>query len=208
MYTHPEIDRDKIKPQEALEILKAGNLRFINNIRENKDYPSLLERTKNAQHPFASILSCSDSRAPVELIFDQAIGDIFSVRLAGNIASKEAIGSLEFGVKYLKSKLLVVLGHTSCGAIKASCDNFEDASITDVLSKITPCFEFEQSTIDDRNSSNFEFVQSITDLNVKYQIRTILENSKIIEDLYEANEICIIGAIYNIQNGEVKFFES
>jgi carbonic anhydrase len=110
MYKHPSIDRDKMTPAEGLQILKEGNQRFVNNLRENKDYPSLLEKTKNQQHPFVSILSCSDSRAPVELIFDQAIGDIFSVRLAGNIASKDAIGSLEFGIKYLKSKLLVILG--------------------------------------------------------------------------------------------------
>ena len=107
MYKHPTIDRDKMTPAEGLQILKEGNQRFVNNLRENKDYPSLLEKTKNQQHPFVSILSCSDSRAPVELIFDQAIGDIFSVRLAGNIASKDAIGSLEFGIKYLKRRTSV-----------------------------------------------------------------------------------------------------
>jgi len=208
MYTHPEIDRDKITPSQALEILKAGNLRFISNLRQNKDYQSLIENTKNSQHPFASILSCSDSRAPVELIFDQAIGDIFSVRLAGNIASEDAIGSLEFGIKYLKSKLLVVLGHTSCGAVKACCDNFKDAHITQVISSITPCLDQENTVSSDRTSANSEFVQKISDLNVKHQIEHILSKSDIINDLYKNNDISIIGAMYDIQNGEVKFFES
>jgi len=189
-----------------LQILKEGNQRFVNNLRENKDYPSLLEKTKNQQHPFVSILSCSDSRAPVELIFDQAIGDIFSVRLAGNIASKDAIGSLEFGIKYLKSKLLVILGHTSCGAVKACCDHFKDASITDVVAKITPCLDQEQTTADLRNSSNAEFVQNVSDLNVKHQINEILEHSEIIADLYQKNQISIIGGMYNIESGEVHFF--
>ena len=208
MYTHPEIDRDKITPSQALEILKSGNLRFISNLRQNKDYQSLIENTNISQHPFASILSCSDSRAPVELIFDQAIGDIFSVRLAGNIASEDAIGSLEFGIKYLKSKLLVVLGHTSCGAVKACCDNFKDAHITQVISSITPCLDQEKTVSSDRTSANSEFVQKISDLNVKHQIEHILSKSDIINDLYKNNEISIIGAMYDIQNGEVKFFES
>ena len=208
MYKHPLIDRDKMAPSEALKILKEGNHRFINNLRMNNDYPALLENTKNQQHPFASILSCSDSRAPVELIFDQAIGDIFSVRLAGNIASTDAIGSLEFGLKYLKSKLLVVLGHTSCGAVKACCDNFEDASITDVVAKITPCLDLEKTTKDQRSSTNMEFVQKVSDLNVKYQMKEILEKSEIISKLYEKNQISIIGGMYNLENGEVNFFES
>ena len=207
MYKHPSIDRDKMTPAEGLQILKEGNQRFVNNLRENKDYPSLLEKTKNQQHPFVSILSCSDSRAPVELIFDQAIGDIFSVRLAGNIASKDAIGSLEFGIKYLKSKLLVILGHTSCGAVKACCDNFKDASITDVVAKITPCLAQEEATTDLRNSSNAQFVQNVSDLNVKHQINEILEQSEIIADLYQKNQISIIGGMYNIESGEVHFFE-
>lgn len=206
MYKHPSIDRDKMTPAEGLQILKEGNQRFVNNLRENKDYPSLLEKTKNQQHPFVSILSCSDSRAPVELIFDQAIGDIFSVRLAGNIASKDAIGSLEFGIKYLKSKLLVILGHTSCGAVKACCDHFKDASITDVVAKITPCLDQEKTTADLRNSSNVEFVQNVSDLNVKHQINEILEHSEIIADLYQKNQISIIGGMYNIESGEVHFF--
>ena len=147
-------------------------------------------------------------KAAVELIFDQAIGDIFSVRLAGNIASEDAIGSLEFGIKYLKSKLLVVLGHTSCGAVKACCDNFKDAHITQVVSSITPCLYQEKTFSSDRTSANSDFVQKISDLNVKHQIEYILSKSDIINNLYKNNEISIIGAMYDIQSGEVKFFES
>ena len=136
MYTHPLLDRDKITPREALEILVEGNRRFSDNVTANRDVRQLLQITKDKQHPFASVLSCSDSRAPVEMLFDQALGDIFSVRLAGNIATNYAIASLEFGTKYLGSKLIVVLGHSSCGAIKAACDDFKDGHITQLIELI------------------------------------------------------------------------
>ncbi|MDO9206470.1 carbonic anhydrase, partial [Methylotenera sp.] len=132
MYKHPLLDRDKMTPQEALDILIDGNHRFSNNLTANKDLHNLVMMTKDKQHPFVSMLSCSDSRAPVEMVFDQALGDVFSVRLAGNIASDKAIGSLEFGCKYLGSKLIVVLGHTGCGAVKAACDNFKDGHIGEI----------------------------------------------------------------------------
>ncbi|MDP3302537.1 MAG: carbonic anhydrase, partial [Methylotenera sp.] len=122
MYKHPLLDRDKMTPKEALDILLEGNHRFENNLAAHKDLQALVGLTKDKQHPFASVLSCSDSRAPVEMLFDQALGDVFSVRLAGNVASTLAIGSLEFSTKYLGSKLVMVLGHTSCGAVKAACD--------------------------------------------------------------------------------------
>jgi len=127
MYKHPLLNRDKMSPQEALDLLIEGNHRFTNNLTVNKDLLSLVSITKDRQHPFCSFLSCSDSRAPVEMLFDQALGDVFSVRLAGNIASDKVIGSLEFSSKYLGSKIIVVLGHTDCGAVKAACDNFREA---------------------------------------------------------------------------------
>ena len=136
MYKHPLLDRDKMSPQEALDILIEGNERFVNEIESEKDFKSLIHLTKEKQHPFASVLSCSDSRAPVELLFDQALGDVFSVRLAGNIASDKGIGSLEFGSKYLGAKLIVVMGHTSCGAVKAACDDFKDGHIGEIINMI------------------------------------------------------------------------
>jgi carbonic anhydrase len=165
--------------------------------------------TKDRQHPFASILSCSDSRAPTELLFDQALGDIFSVRLAGNIASDKAIGSLEFSTKYLGSKLIVVMGHSSCGAVKAACDDFKDGHIGEIINLIKPSIRHEKSVIspDKRNSNNADFVEKINLLNVRHQIDTIVRLSDIVDDMLESHQIGIIGANYNIATGKVEFLE-
>lgn len=209
MYKHPLLDRDKMTPHEALNILIEGNQRFRTDNDENKDFRALIQITKERQHPFASFLSCSDSRAPVELLFDQALGDVFSVRLAGNIASDKAIGSLEFASKYLGSKLIVVMGHTSCGAVKAACDNFMDGHIGEIINLIKPAIRYEQSVTDpnERNSSNPDFVEKINQLSVRYQIDSIIRCSDIIDDMLEKQQIGIIGAIYDIATGKVNFLE-
>jgi carbonic anhydrase len=207
MYKHPLLDRDKMSPQEALDILIEGNQRFINNQTSPKDFQSLIEITKDKQHPFTSFLSCSDSRAPVELLFDQALGDVFSVRLAGNIASDKGIGSLEFASKYLGSKLIVVLGHTSCGAVKAACDNFREGHIGEIINHIRPAVRKEKTVLENRDSSNEDFLAKVCELNVKTQIKQILHSSDIIEDLLAEKQIGLIGAIYDVASGEVKFLE-
>ncbi|MDO9150161.1 MAG: carbonic anhydrase [Methylotenera sp.] len=209
MYKHPLLNRDLMSPKEALDILIEGNIRFTSNYSEDKDFQSLLNITKDKQHPFASFLSCSDSRAPVELLFDQALGDIFSVRLAGNIASDKAIGSLEFGSKYLGSKLIVVMGHTSCGAVKAACDDFKDGHIGEIINFIKPSIRHEKTVLnkDDRNSKNPDFVQKINVLNVKHQIDTIIRQSDIVNDMIEARQIAIVGSIYDLATGKVNFLE-
>lgn len=209
MYKHPLLDRDKMTPQEALDILIEGNHRFRNDMEEDKDFKALIHITKEKQHPFASFLSCSDSRAPVELLFDQALGDIFSVRLAGNIASDKAIGSLEFSTKYLGSKLIVVMGHTACGAVKAACDDFKDGHIGEIINLIKPSIRHEKTvkSAEKRTSSNPDFVEKINKLNVKYQIDTIIRLSDIVDDMLEAHQIGIIGGIYNIATGKVDFLE-
>lgn len=207
MYKHPQIDRDKISPQEALDILIEGNYRFTNNLIGSKDMPSLVELNKNKQHPFASFLSCSDSRAPVELLFDQALGDIFSVRLAGNIASDKCIGSLEFSSKYLGSKLIVVMGHSSCGAVKAACDDFKDGHIGEIVNMIKPAIRHEKTVLVDRNSKNEAFVHKICELNVRYQIDQIIRTSDIIQDMIVAKKIGVVGGVYSLDTGEVKFLE-
>ena len=158
MYKHPLLNRDKMTPKQALDILVEGNHRFLNNFLDEKDYRSLIQLTKDKQHPFASVLGCADSRAPVEILFDQALGDIFSVRLAGNVASDKAIGSLEFSHKYLDSKLLVVLGHTKCGAIRAACDNFRDGHIGEIINFIRPSLRREKTIKTNRTSKNNKFV--------------------------------------------------
>jgi carbonic anhydrase len=207
MYKHPLLDRDKMSPQEALDILIEGNHRFVNNLSSNKDLQSLVNITKDKQHPFTSILSCSDSRAPVEMVFDQALGDVFSVRLAGNIASDKAIGSIEFSSKYLGSKLVVVLGHTSCGAVKAACDNFQDGHIGTILELIKPAVNKEKTIIAERNSGNFDFVAKVCELSVRYQINEILSASDIIKILIEQKRVGVVGGIYDLSTGEVKFLE-
>lgn len=209
MYAHPLLNRDKMSPKEALNILMEGNHRFVNNLQTNKDFQSLIEIIKDRQHPFAAVLSCSDSRAPAEMLFDQALGDIFSVRLAGNIASDKAIGSLEFSAKYLGSKLIVVMGHTGCGAVKAACDDFKDGHIGEIINMIKPSIRHEKTVVnfDDRCSKNPDFVEKINELNVRYQIDTIVRLSDIVDDMLDKHELGIIGAIYDLSTGKVKFLE-
>ena len=207
MYKHALLNRDKMTPREALDILIEGNQRFTQNITANKDLQQLINLTKDKQHPFASVLSCSDSRAPVEMLFDQALGDIFSVRLAGNIASNYAVASLEFGTKYLQSKLIVVLGHTSCGAIKAACDDFQDGHITDLIELIKPAVANENSVQNTRDSTNNEFVTKVCEQNIRHQINQIILSSEIIRGLLESKSIGLVGGLYDLSNGKVNFIE-
>ena len=208
MYKHPLLDRDKMTPQEALDVLIDGNHRFANNLTANKDLHNLVMMTKDKQHPFVSMLSCSDSRAPVEMVFDQALGDVFSVRLAGNIASDKAIGSLEFGCKYLGSKLIVVLGHTGCGAVKAACDNFKDGHIGEITNLIKPAVRLEKSILEQRDSSNAEFVAKVCELSVQVQMDEIIHSSEILQDMLANRQIAIVGGIYDLASGEVHFMDN
>lgn len=205
MYKHPLLDRDKMTPQEALDVLIDGNHRFANNLTTNKDLHNLVMMTKDRQHPFVSMLSCSDSRAPVEMVFDQALGDVFSVRLAGNIASDKAIGSLEFGCKYLGSKLIVVLGHTGCGAVKAACDDFKDGHIGEITNLIKPAVRLEKSILQERNSNNADFVQRVCELSVQVQMDEIIHSSEILQDMVAGKQIAIVGGIYDLATGDVRF---
>mgnify|MGYP000601408781 CR=1 FL=1 len=203
MYKHPKIDRDKITPSEALDLLIEGNQRFINNVKRQHDMLSVRDEIKDKQHPFASILGCSDSRTTVELIFDQNLGDLFSVRLAGNIASKEAIGSLEFSCTKLGSKVIVVMGHSNCGAIKAACDKYEGGNVGEIIKLIKPAVESEKSITnkDHRDSKNELFVEKVCFLNVQRQIEVILKHSPIINQMVEDKKIGIVGGVYSLSSG-------
>ena len=205
MYMHPEIDRDQMTPKQALEILQQGNQRFQNNVKRQHDMLTVRDELKDKQHPFASILSCSDSRTTVELIFDQNLGDIFSVRLACNVASTLAIGSLEFSTQYLGSKLVVVMGHTNCGAVKAACDDFKGGNIGEIIKMIDPAVEQEQTIQDQRDSSNTTFVEKVCWHNVHEQIANIRTNSQIIVDMEKNNQIAIVAAVYDLASGAVQF---
>jgi carbonic anhydrase len=205
MYRHPDIDRDKLTPRQALDILIEGNQRFKNNVLRERDMLRVRDETVDKQHPFASVLSCSDSRTTVELIFDQNLGDIFSVRLAGNIASIKAIGSLEFSCKYLGSKLVIVMGHSSCGAIKAACDHYKGGNIGEIIELIDPAVSLEKTITDKRDSSNDVFVERVCFHNVEVQMERILKRSPLLTDMIEKKEIGLIGAVYNLASGEVEF---
>ena len=207
MYKHPNLDRDLITPKQALDILIEGNERFINNVRLQHDMLNVRDEIKDKQHPFASVLGCSDSRTTVELIFDQNLGDIFSVRLAGNIASRKAIGSLEFSTEYLGSKIIVVMGHSNCGAVKAACDNFHGGNIGEIVHLISPAVE-EETTItqkDQRSSSNNDFVEKVCFLNVQEQIKRILRYSRIIKNQVQEGKVGLVGGVYDLASGKVIF---
>ncbi len=207
MYKHPNLDRDLITPKQALDILVEGNERFINNVRVQHDMLNVRDEIKDKQHPFASVLGCSDSRTTVELIFDQNLGDIFSVRLAGNIASRKAIGSLEFSTEYLGSKIIIVMGHSNCGAVKAACDNFHGGNIGEIVHLISPAVE-EETTItqkDQRNSSNNDFVEKVCFLNVQEQIKRILRYSRIIKNQVQEGKVGLVGGVYDLASGKVIF---
>jgi len=205
MYRHPEIDRDHLTPRQALDVLIEGNQRFKNNVLREHDMLRVRDETVDKQHPFASVLSCSDSRTTVELIFDQNLGDIFSVRLAGNIASIKAIGSLEFSCKYLGSKLVIVMGHSSCGAIKAACDHYKGGNIGEIIELIDPAVSLEKTITDKRDSTNDAFVERVCFHNVEVQMERILKRSPLLTEMIDRKEIGLIGAVYNLASGEVEF---
>jgi carbonic anhydrase len=202
----PEV-RKILTPQMALQFLKDGNQRFLNNIRINRNLLQLVNETAEDQKPFAAILSCSDSRTSVELVFDQGLGDIFSIRLAGNIASINAIASMEYACKVLGVKLVVVLGHTNCGAIKGACDKVIMGNLGALLDHIHPAIEFETETLENRTSTNKKFVANITHLNIQYQMQKTLDTSEILRELIDSGEVGFVGAIYDLATGEVFFDE-
>jgi carbonic anhydrase len=195
-----------ITPSKALDLLKEGNKRFISNLKVNRNLLQQANETSDGQHPFAVILSCIDSRTSAELIFDQGLGDIFSVRIAGNIINEDILGSMEFGCKVAGSKILVVLGHTKCGAVKGACDHVEMGNLTALLTKIRPALDDERTTKENRNSSNDEFVEKVSTINVKRTVKSIMERSTILKEMIDKGEIGIVGGTHDITSGEVIFY--
>lgn len=195
-----------INPSMALELLKEGNSRFVSNLKVNRNLLQQANETSDGQHPFAVILSCIDSRTSAELIFDQGLGDIFSVRIAGNILNEDILGSMEFGCKVAGAKIIVVLGHTKCGAIKGACDHVEMGNLTALLTKIRPAVDDETTTKENRNSSNADFVENVAKINVQRTVKAIQERSPILKEMIAKGEIGIIGGTHDISNGEVMFY--
>ena len=208
MKVHTSETQSTISPARAVEFLKEGNARFVNNLKANRNLLQQANDTRDGQFPFAVILSCIDSRTSAELIFDQGLGDIFSIRIAGNVVNTDIIGSLEFACKIAGSKLIVVLGHSNCGAIKGACDHVEMGSLTELLSKIQPAVYEEKNTIDPagRTSKNLKFVENVADLNIKRSVKTVINRSFIIEQMIEKGDIGIIGAKHHLDSGRVEFF--
>ncbi|MDP3467860.1 MAG: carbonic anhydrase [Daejeonella sp.] len=207
MRHHKEQSRELLTPRLALEFLRDGNSRFCKNISYNRDNQQIIMETAAGQWPFAAVLNCSDSRVATELIFDQGLGDIFSIRLAGNVASPEAIASLEYTCKVLGSKLIVVLGHTNCGAVSAACNSVQMGNLDALLKHINPAIEAEKETLNDRNGSNKVFLNNVLHNNVHVQIESIINGSEIIRELIQNQQIGIIGGMYDISTGGVEFFD-
>ncbi len=209
MKTHTSVTQASTTPEQALQILKEGNQRFVNNLKTNRNLLQQVNETRDGQWPFAVILSCIDSRTSAELIFDQGLGDVFSIRIAGNIVNTDIIGSIEFACKVAGSKLIVVLGHSKCGAIKGACDHVEIGNLTELLSKIQPAVYLETKTTlpENRNSDNHEFVENVSTLNVRRSVKTIVDRSYILEQMIEKGEIAIIGAKHNLDTGLVEFYD-
>lgn len=208
MRAHTKETQANLTPRMALEILKEGNERFVKNLKAQRDLLAQANDTRDGQWPFAIILSCIDSRTSAELIFDQGLGDIFSVRIAGNIVNTDILGSMEFACKLAGSKLIVVLGHTKCGAVKGACDHVEMGNLTELLSKLQPSVYAERETVNikDRHSKNSTFVENVSSINVRRSVKSIIERSFIIEQMVEKGEIGVVGAMYNIDTGKVEFY--
>ncbi|OBX24326.1 MULTISPECIES: carbonic anhydrase family protein [Bizionia] len=209
MKAHTRESQATMTPQKSLQYLKEGNQRFQNNLKANRNLLEQVNDTSDGQFPFATILSCIDSRVSSELVFDQGLGDIFSVRIAGNIVNEDILGSMEFACKLAGTELIVVLGHTSCGAVKGACDHAEMGNLTKLVQKITPAVIAVEEPKDDslRTSKNLEFVDNVSHMNVQLMIDRIHAESPILTEMEKNDEIKIIGAMYDINTGEVVFYE-
>lgn len=195
----------QLTPEKAFEILVDGNRRFVNNLRANRNFLQQVNETSDGQFPFAIVLSCIDSRTSAELIFDQGLGDIFSARVAGNVVNEDILGSMEFACQVAGSKLIVVLGHTKCGAVKGACNHVQLGHLTGLLNKISPAVhEVERSG---GSVPPEQFVERVALENTRQQMRAILERSPLLEHLFKDGKIGIVGGMYSVESGEVTFFE-
>lgn len=207
MKAHTKETQAAISPDNAIELLKEGNARFVANKATDRNLLDQVSDTATGQYPFATVLSCIDSRVSAELIFDQGVGDIFSARVAGNIVNEDLLGSIEFACKLAGTKVLVVLGHTACGAVKGACDDAKMGNLTILLDKIKPAVEAitEPADKDLRNSKNIDFVNAVAVKNVHMTIENTRTMSPVLKEMEDHGEIKIVGAMYDINNGTVTF---
>ncbi|WP_324024933.1 carbonic anhydrase family protein [Maribacter sp. BPC-D8] len=208
MKAHTKETQATMTPNKSLDFLKEGNQRFQNNLKANRNLLEQVNDTSEGQFPFATILSCIDSRVSAELVFDQGLGDVFSVRIAGNFVNEDILGSMEFGCKLAGTKLIVVLGHTSCGAIKGACDHARLGNLTALINKIEPAVDAVKEPTDEslRNSKNLEFVDRVSAKNVELTIDNIRLHSPVLAEMEKNGEVLIVGAMYDIATGAVDFY--
>ncbi len=199
--------QSKLTPDQVIEDFKAGNQRFLQNDLLQRDFSSQVAKTVAGQHPKAAVLSCVDSRVPVEYVLDQGVGDIFVARVAGNFVNEDILGSAEFACKVSGSKVFLVLGHESCGAVKAAIDDVKLGNITPMLTKIKPAVEMSEDFNGEKTTGNKAFVNYVSENNVKNTIDMIRSKSPILKEMEEKGEIKIVGAMYSLENGVVRFLE-
>ena len=207
MKTQTKETQAQLTPAKAKEVLLEGNQRFVNNKKLDRNLLQQVKETSQGQYPFAIVLSCIDSRTSSELIFDLGMGDIFNARIAGNIVNEDILGSMEFACKVAGSKLIVVLGHTKCGAIKGACDHVELGNLTGLVNKIKPSVDSVRYE-GERNSKNSEFVEMVASDNVLRMTQEIQEKSPILREMIEKGQIGIVGGMYNVETGVVEFYET
>ena len=208
MKAHTKESQATMTPEKALQFLKEGNDRFQNNLKANRNLLEQVNDTSEGQFPFATILSCIDSRVPAELIFDKGLGDIFSVRIAGNFVNEDILGSMEFACKLAGTKLIVVLGHTACGAIKGACDHARLGNLTALINKIEPAVYAVKEPKDEslRNSKNLDFVNEVAKVNVEMTMENIRQRSAVLKEMENDGSIAIVGGMYDIADGSVTFY--
>ena len=196
-----------ITPAKALEMLKQGNKRFVSSKLKKRDILAQVKQTSKGQFPFAALVSCLDSRIPTELVFDQGIGDIFVASVAGNFVNDDILGSLEFATKLAGSKLIVVMGHTDCGAVQGACDKAQLGLLTATLANINPAVNAVREDYTPRTSKNDKFVQAVTEMNVKLTMQKLRDRSVVLREMIDKGEIGLVGAMYDVSTGNVTFYE-
>jgi carbonic anhydrase len=194
-------------PQQALTELKVGNERFVSNHPLRRDFPADVKATDAGQYPFAVVLSCLDSRQPIEIVLDQGIGDIFSARVAGNVLNDDILGSMEFACKVSGAKLIAVIGHTHCGAIKGAIDDVQLGNLTGLLTKIKPAIDTVPADVQPRTSKNYPFVDLVCEENVHLVMKEIRERSPVLREMLDKGEIGLVGGLYDLHTGKVEFYE-
>ena len=196
-----------ITPARALEMLKQGNERFVSGKTLPRDLLAQVRQTATGQYPFAAIVSCLDSRIPPAIVFDQGIGDLFVGRMAGNFVNDDMLGSLEFATKLSGAKLVVILGHTECGAIKGACDEAQLGLLTATLANINPAVKAVQGDYTPRNSANAGFVQAVAEMNVQLTMKKLLDRSVVLREMVDKSELGLVGAMYDVTTGKVMFYK-